>query len=335
MWHVWISVLCIQLAACDAKLQELTAVPQLIAPEVTLLQEQPQPPKKASEEPPEAQKQEGGKQRGGTRRGGPRRRPGQGPPGPEIKPPTGPMRIEPLMIRENRVSYQGELPERPVESFFRIQVRVTGERFPEIVGIGPLIVDEMIDDRGTVLVAPEDVKPEDWTGATPITLTRNVIARGFVIRAADVKPPGRDAHQLRKISGGVEVMYARKTEEIMIDDPLQYLDKYLEHPRLEELGIKIWMVRPGEEIDVRRHGRGIGLRFDQGSKRIRRVEFYDAWMKPLYTRDQRMETSDGEEYMYYGSMVGPMDADTQMLLKVFPEIEEERIRFTFENVELP
>ncbi len=333
MWHVWTSVLCLQVAVCAVNSRELIVASPFAAPAAALSQEQPQPPKEAGEKPQVTPERKEGQTPGRPPIAG--GRVAMGPQEEEIELPTGPMRIELFLITEERVRYEGEAPEQAAESSIRLHVKVTGERLAEMVGLGQLVIAEMIDDRGTVLASPEDIEPSDANATSPVKSSRRLLARGFVNRSARAKAPNREARKLNRVSGWVNIVYATDTEDILIDNPLQYVGGYLEHPRLEELDMKIRVIQPGEEINVRREGRGIGLQFEGGHKQIQQVEFFDAWLKPLFPRPRAAQTPDGQEYVYYGSVMGPTDADTQMLLTVFPEVEEEKIRFEFKDVELP
>jgi hypothetical protein len=295
------------------------------------LQEQPQPPQEEGDQPQAA-----------PRKKGPRRRAGASPAviepkgqPEEIKPPTGPMRVELLSVNETRVHYEGQPPERAAESSLRIHAKLTGERLAELVAVGRLIIEELIDDTGAMLAAPQDVDPEERDATRPLRMSKQILARGFVGLQANTKVPSRAARQITKANGWVNVAYATETEEIMIDNPLQYADQYIEQPRLAELGFKIRVVDPGKDINQRRDGRGIGLQFDDCIKHIRRIEFFDAWMKPMYARNRAVKTPEGQEYIFYGVVVGQLDADSQMLLRIYPEIEEAQIRYTFENIDLP
>jgi hypothetical protein len=252
----------------------------------------------------------------------------------KIEPPTGPMRIELDSINESRVRYLGEIPERPARSGLRLIAKLTGERLPELVGLGRLIVEEMTDDTGATLVTAAQAAELD-AGTRPYRMAKQVLARGFLNLQADAPLTSRSARKITKVRGRIDVVYGKDVEEIMIDNPLQYLGRQLEHPRLKELNMKIDMIQPGAEHDARRDGKGIALRFNDSRKRIRKVELYDAWLKPMYARERPMTTEDGGEYSFFGVMVGEVDADVQMLLRVYPSVEDERITFEFTDLELP
>jgi hypothetical protein len=294
------------------------------------MQEPPPPPSGASQDEP---KERRGRNRGGRRMGGLQQQPA----GPQeaIELPTGPMRIELFSVAEERIRFQADPPENAPKPKLRLRVTMTGERLPDMVGIGHLVIEEMIDDTGAVLASPADIEPRDREATTPVRISPRILARGSVDRIAEAKAPDRSAKKLTKVSGWVNAVYGKETEDLLIDNPLQYKGGYIKHPRLEELGMKIRVVEPGSEINEKRDGSGIALQYENCSKQIRRSSFFDAWMKPLYPRARRMETADGQEYVYYGVVVGEMDADSQMTLTIYPKIDEERVLFEFKDVELP
>jgi hypothetical protein len=335
MWYVWTSVLCVLLNVCDANRPGQAPAPQRAASDVAFVQEQPQPSQETGEKPQQTPRKRGGKKQGQSQA-----ERSQGPVGSEaqeeqeIEPPTGPMRVELMSISESRIRFEGQALPNADEPAIHLQVKVTGERLGAMVGMGHLVIEKMVDDTGAVLASPEDLQRRDLVATSPIRMSKRVLAAGFLPRTGRAKLPSRAARKLTEVSGWVNVIYADETEDVLIDDPLQYLDSYIEHPRLQELGVKIRVVRPDEEAKEKSDSRGIALDFHPG-KMIRNVEFFDAWMKPMYPRARRVERPDGKDYMYYNLVVGRFDADTQMMLTLYPQVEEERIRFKFENVELP
>jgi len=320
MWHLWASVLCFQLAACGVYSQALTVAAILTTPDPA---PQQQPATAGQDKPADAKP--------------PARTlsPGQNEDMAEIELPTGPMRIEPFSISEERIIFLGEAPKEHAQPSLRIQVKLTGERFADIVGIGHLVIDKIIDDTGADLSNPEGIQPRDLSATSPVRMTPRLLARGTIVRGATVKAPTRDARKIKSVTGWVNMVYGKETEDILIDNPLQYKGGLIKHPRLEELGMKIKVVEPGEEIQQKRDGRGIGLQFVRCAKQVRNTEFFDAWMKPIYPRARRVQDAEGNDYMYYGIVVGELDEDAQMLLTVFPNIEEQRLPFSAENLDLP
>ena len=258
----------------------------------------------------------------------------EGPPEP-IKPPPGPMRVEPFNIIETRIRNLRNGGTLASRSNLRFQVLITGERLGEVVGLGNLIIEYMADDTGQVLASLDDYPESEREATSPIRISKRMLKRGLVQRVSEAKLPSRKATKLTEVRGWVNLVYATETEEIMIDNPLQYLGGYIEHPRLAELGLKIEVVKPDENIVKRAQRKGIALRFSDNLKHVRKVEFFDAWLKPLYPRQHNINPENGKPYIFYEPMVGQIDTDTQMLLTIYPKIEEQKLRFEFKDIELP
>lgn len=217
----------------------------------------------------------------------------------------------------------------------RVRLKVTGERLAQVVSMSDPVIDEMVDDTGAVLVDPKNMVTPDGENLHPTRATKRILERGFLGLASEAKLPSRAARKISKMSGWVDVVYATETESVMIDNPAQYAGGYIEHPRLAEIGMKIRVIKPGNEIDPRRDGRGIGLLYEGGRAQARKVDFLDAWMRPMVAREREVTNADGLTYNFYSIDVGSVDADTLLVLKVYPDIEKQRIRFKFEDVELP
>jgi hypothetical protein len=135
----------------------------------------------------------------------------------------------------------------------------------------------------------------------------------------------------------VNLVYGGETEEILIDNPLQYMGGLVKDDRLENLGVEIEIMEVGPNVKVDpRLGKGVALRYKSNPKQIRNLEFFDAWMRPVHPHETRVTPEDGsEDYIYFPFTVGQADADTQMLLTVFKHIEEEKVRYEFDDLELP
>lgn len=323
MWYLWIAVSCFQLAVCGSSWQGIAVTPRLAVPDGAMAQAQVPPPRRASVQ------QEGAAEEAEEAEEGEEEIPA------EIQLPTGPMRMELASISETRVRSEGEPMRGMPEASLRLNVNLTGERLGEIVSLGHLVIEHMIDDTGAVLASPEDLEARDLESTSPVNMSKRVLARGFVTRIGEAKAPSRLARKLTKVSGWVNVVYATETEDILVDNPLKFLGGNIEHPRLAELGIKVRVVKPGNEAGEVHPEKGLGLMFDGSRKSVRNVRFFDAWMKPMYPRPRMVKTAEGKEYAYYAMVVGQVDEDMQILFTVYPQIEEARIPFTFENVELP
>ena len=321
MWYAWTAVLCFSIAVCDAGAQGPAATSELATPPAKAPQPPP-PPRKPDPQP--------------RLPGGQEVEVPQDEEQPEIKLPTGPMRVEAWAISESRSRYDSDPPPKPPEPTLSLRIKLTGERLIHLASRGEPIIEEMVDDTGAVLKTLADHDPRELTKVYPLRAGKRMREAGFAGLNVNAPAPSRQARKLTKVRGYVNAVFAIETEEIMIDNPLQYLGGYLEHPRLQELDIKIKVVTPGEGAMDKHDVGGIALQFVGGArKHLNKAEFFDGWLKPLYARERPMETPEGEEYLFYAVVVGKIDADTQMMVKFYPEIEEEKVTFELENIELP
>ena len=325
MWYVWTAVICLLIPIGDAGAPGPAVTSELTTLQAATPQTPPRPQKPRDRQRPPAgqltpvpQEQEQKKEE------------------PEIKLPTGPMRVEPWAISETRSRYDSDPPPTPPEPGLSLRAKLTGERLVHMVGRGELIVEEMVDDTGAVLKTLADYNPRELTRIYSLKAGKRMLTAGFAGLNVTARAASRQARKLATVRGYVNVVYATETEEITIDNPLQYLGGYLDNPRLKELDIKIKVIEPGDEVKGMRDTSGLALQFEgESRKHLRKAEFFDAWLKPLYARERPMETPDGEEYLFLAVMAGKVDADTQMLMKFYPEIEEERVPFEFKDIELP
>ena len=101
MWHVWTAVLCLLIAVCDARAQGSAAAPESTTPQAAAPQIPPPPQNPSDQQTPPAS---------------PRPRAPQADETPEIKLPTGPMRVERWAVSESRSRYDSDPPPKPPSS---------------------------------------------------------------------------------------------------------------------------------------------------------------------------------------------------------------------------
>jgi len=253
-----------------------------------------------------------------------------------IELPTGPMRVELWAVSERRDYYKLDPPAGGPHFSLMLRTRLTGERLIYLSGCGDLILEKMVDDTGKVLKSIDDYQPDELTKVKSLRSGKTMLRLGFAAQAASVEASSRKASKLDLIKGYVNVVYAEKSEVIMIDNPFQYMGGYIKHPVLEKLGMKIKVIDPEGKYADKRVFAGIALQYEgDTTKHIRKVDFYDSWLKPMYARERSMKTPEGAEYSMFNPVGGKMDCDVQMLLRYYPVIEEERIPFEFTDVQLP
>jgi len=256
-------------------------------------------------------------------------------PGGPLHRPTGPMRIEPLAIFDGRVKDWAPQVGRGLEPGLRIQLQITGERLGEVVRSGKMIVEEIRDDTGASLLKSEDVKPRDTWATQQVSVTARVLRQGFLPTEAMFKSPQRRAAKISRLKGYLNVVYGAHVEDVVVRDPLRYEGRNVENERLKELGVVIRVLKIGEEVEEAGEGRGIAIRIDAGDDNVRGVDFFDAWLRRLYTQTRTDRGTDERRYTYFSITRGRLDPDCQMVVTVFPRVEREKLEFDLRDLELP
>ena len=247
----------------------------------------------------------------------------------------GPMRVELVGIQEMREAYLGPKVERPSRSQLTLGMVMAGARLKEVVKVGNVIFTEVVDETGKSLIGPDTYDEKKRTSLGPVQVTPEVIMRGGIRLVSKLESAARNAATIAKMKGTVRVLYATDMEEITIVNPRQLLGTIIVHPRLKELGIEIRVMPAGDPRSVPPRDMFISLQFLTKEDHVRGVEFCDAWMKPMLTRPRPMKTNADEDCMVYQVSRGKLDVDSQMVIQLYPELEETEIEVEFNDVPLP
>lgn len=247
----------------------------------------------------------------------------------------GPMRIELFGLREVRELYPDPRSQYPDQSRLHLGMTLAGARLEQVVRIGRAIITEAVDEAGKVLVAPDAYDEDQRTATNPVNVTPDVIQRGGLQLGAQLTATTRGAATIAKLKGTVRVVYAGAHEEITVFNPRAQAGSLIEHPRLKELGISVRVMPPGDPKGAPAQENVITLQFLPDRNRVRGVAFHDAWMKKLTARDKLLKTNDGEDCVSYQVSRGWINEDAQMVLEIYPEIEETQIPIEFSDVPLP
>jgi len=247
----------------------------------------------------------------------------------------GPMRVELMGLREIREAYLSPRAERPARSRLQLGMVMAGARLKEVVKVGNVIFTEVVDETGKSLIGPDTYDEKKRTSLGPVQVTLEVIMRGGLRLVSDLEPANRKAATIAKMKGTLRVLYATEMEEITIVDPRELMGTIIVHPRLKELGIEIRVMPAGDPRTVPPRGTFISLQFLTKEDHIRGVEFCDAWMKPMLTRPRTMKTNADEDCMVYQVSRGKLDVDSQMVIQLYPVLEEAQIPVEFNDVPLP
>ncbi|MBI5863466.1 MAG: hypothetical protein HZB38_02930 [Planctomycetes bacterium] len=250
--------------------------------------------------------------------------------------PTGPMRVEPFGIQDIRIAFIGGAPEGARGPTTRFLFKLTGEKVASVDRAGKLIIEQMADDTGADLLDPKAYTDRDRTGTNPVSPSANVAQNGFLaLDYACNTPPTRAAKKVAKVKGYVNIVYGGPSEEITIDNPMQYAGRTVENPRLKELGIEVRVLKPGEEAIEPADGRGLALRIEKGEDSVKNIDIYDDWMKRMNVRPRVSKTAKDEVYFYYQVMGGIVTNDHQLVLTVYKSIEKQKVPFEASDIELP
>lgn len=263
-----------------------------------------------------------------------------GGPGPTTVPaasqPTGPMRVEPFGVQDVRVTFYQQPPERVQEPRSRFLFRLTGETVAKVDRHGKAIIEALTDDTGKDLLDPKALTDRDRTGTNPVSQAANIAQNGgIMLDYVCTTPPTRAAKKIAKVRGYVNIVFGGPTEEITIDNPMQFAGKVIDHPRLNELGVKVRVLKPGEESAEPADNRGIPLKIEAGEDSVRNVDLYDEWMKRMNIRPRAAKTAKDETYFYYQVMGGLVTSDTQLVFTVHKSVKREQVKFEATDLALP
>lgn len=247
---------------------------------------------------------------------------------------TGPLRVELAAMFEGRYWYEDPSREGARESEMRLQFRVAGEKVAKISRHGNPVITEMVDSTGKELIDPDEITDEQREETRLVTVPAERMREDGLLLVARADAAAREAKSIKKIRGTIRALIADDYEEITIANPKQYTGKLIEHPRLSELGIEVRVVSK-DELDEAAPLAMFILEFKTKKENVRDVAFYDAWMKPLRSRERPLRTQAGKEFMGYALIGRDIGDDFQLVLQVFPQVEDVRIPIELNDVPLP
>jgi hypothetical protein len=249
----------------------------------------------------------------------------------------GPLRCEPIAVADLRFWYK-ERPPQARESQFQTLWRVEGERVTEAARTGNIILTEAIDDTGKSLFDPNSYTEEYRTTTRLLGLTPEQIRHTGVRAQCGMNSPSRSAHSI-SLKGSLLLVLAPKREEITVANPLQYVGKNIENPRLKELGIVIRVV-PIDELELGNQtppppNELFVLQYVEKPDNVNTAVLYDAWMKRMRYREQPNQTKKGERVHGFAFAPPGLTDQDQLVFEVFPTLEEVHLPIVVDNLELP
>lgn len=247
----------------------------------------------------------------------------------------GPLRVELMAILEGRYHYFDESMAQKRDSELRMQFRVAGENIGQIVRYGSIVLEDVVDAEGNALVDPATITDEARTTTRLSTMAPERIEESGLLLVAQSKASARTAQTLRHVRGFVRCVFSTGYEEITVLNPLQYLGKKIENPRLEALGVEIEMqAAPGPDANPPANQQ-FTLCYKRGGDRIRTVNVFDQWMKVIRNRATPSQGEDGRECMQFRLLGGEVDDHSQLVIQIFADAREEVVKFDLPDVKLP
>jgi hypothetical protein len=245
----------------------------------------------------------------------------------------GPLRSEMLAMFDARYWYLDRNPGAR-ESELRMQMRFAGAGIENTVRVGNIIFTEAVDDTGRTLITPETFTDEQKTEMRPYNYPPERLKSGGLPLGARVDSPARAAKTIR-LRGSLRVVMAPEKVEVTIDNPLQYAGKVIPNEQLKNIGLEIRVVPVEEMSEEQTQSNQIILEFVKGEDKVQEVAFYDAWMKQMRPRERTVQTKAGASVKTYSIASGTLDENTQMVLRVFPKVDEVTIPIDLQSVPLP
>lgn len=260
----------------------------------------------------------------------------QNAPGPGV--PTtqeGPLRLELTFVGEQRLNFIEVPPgNEPPKSLLRIQFRLRGAELNRVVRHGSIIFSEFVDDTGHPLVDPAKYTEEQRAATRGVDVNEGVIQQGGLPIVEQVEVSSRGSKAIRSAKGELKVYLATSPEEVVVHRPLTASEGMIQNERLAALGVKIRVIRGGEE-GIPNDNSSVGIQVLEGSDRVQAVEIYDDWLKAVPTRPRQMTTAAGEPYTLHRANAGQINPDAQFVLRVFPEMRTEVMKIDLQNLPLP
>ncbi|MCK4340741.1 MAG: hypothetical protein KAY37_03345 [Phycisphaerae bacterium] len=255
---------------------------------------------------------------------------------PEEKPvyDTGPLRVEINAMRDTRTVYFDSEERSATDSYFAMQVRVRGERLKEIKSFGNLILTELVDETGRSLLDDDTYTEEQKTMMRRMTVPEKRLKEFGLQVATRAKLGAREAQHLKTVRGTIRLIMADKTEKYTILDPLQYFGKTIEDSRLEELELEVRIVPP-DEFEHPTPNQCLVLQFKTKGEYVAGVTFFDGHMRQMPVRERQAITKSEDACTAYCFQKAEFDNEMQLVLEVYPELEDIQLPLEAENVKLP
>jgi hypothetical protein len=247
----------------------------------------------------------------------------------------GPWRAEILAMREVRLRLLQDIKLPPgIESDLRMQIRIAGADLTKVVSFGNLILTEVVDDTGKSLVDENTYSEQEKTTMRSMMIPPERLKETGLLLTTRNKEAARGAAKLSRVKGAVRLLLAENAESCTIVNPEQFKGQRLEHPRLQALDVEV-RVAPHEDFEQAPPPQCVILQIKSKPEQIKAVQFYNGWMQRLPYRERRLVDRNGAECKAYCFQSEVINDELQLVLEVYPEIEEISVRLNETDVELP
>lgn len=257
------------------------------------------------------------------------------PPTPPPNYAVGELKVDCVAMLEGRYRFSDPAPGAPRESELRMQFRLVGEKITQIQRHGQLILSEVIDDTGKSLFDPSSYSREDRENTRLVAGPAEKLSETGLLLVTRVTASSRGAKTLKKIRGSVRLILSREYVEVTVSNPVQFVGKSVDDKRLKDLGIEVRLVAPDELDNPYEAGKAIAVQYVARPELVRSVALFDAWMKPLRTREAPATTRDGKPCTLFTILGGELNADAQLVVQVFPAVEDVKVPVELDDVPLP
>ncbi|TWT40560.1 hypothetical protein RAS1_42730 [Phycisphaerae bacterium RAS1] len=274
--------------------------------------------------------------------GAPPATPPPAPDQPPMSPPTPPpnyavgeLKVDCVAMLEGRYRFSDPAPGAPRESELRMQFRLVGEKITQIQRHGQLILSEVVDDTGRSLFDPSTYSAEDRENTRLVAGPAEKLKETGLLLVTRASASTRGAVTLKRIRGSVRLILSKEYVEVTVSNPTQFVGKSIDDPRLKDLGINVRLVAPEEFEKPYEAGKAIALRYETKAELVRSAALFDGWMKPIRVREAAGTTKDGKSCTVFTVLGGDLNADAQLVVQVFPAVEDVNVPVSLDDVPLP
>jgi hypothetical protein len=248
----------------------------------------------------------------------------------------GPLRVEVVALMEARMKNLDPQPGTPRDSEMRIQFRVQGVGVDKIVRFGNIILEEVVDDTGRALLRPDQYTESDRTALRPMAAPPERLREAGLLMMGRTEAASRNARTLKTLRGTVRIVLAERAPEQVTIDSIVTKVGPLEDTRLAAAGVQL-RVLPADELETAptAPNKAFLLQYVAGRSAVKGATFYDASLRQIRARESETRTRSGETVFQYLIDEKLWSPDTQLVLEVYPQVEEKSIAIDLTDFELP